>query len=142
MKKRLLIIDSDEQLNKINEKILHSSGIVSELHITCNGKDALEYLKSRAQKNYPLPHIIIFDVEMPVLNGFQFIDEFHKLDIPGKANIELVVFTSSSSPSHKQKATAKGIKYYLDKPYLLRGLRDVISHLEVERSGRVKTLSL
>lgn len=132
MKKRILIIDDDEQLNKINEKILLSSGVVSELHFAHNGKEALDYLRTRVEKGYLLPHIIITDLDMPVINGFQFIDAFHHLDFAGKRNIELVVFTASSSPKDRIKATAKGIRHYIEKPYLLRPLRDIIAHMRIE----------
>lgn len=134
MKKRILIVDDDQQLNKINEKILTAAGIVSELHIALNGKEAMEYLWARADKNYPLPDLIILDLDMPVMNGFQFIDEFQRSDFPGKSAIEIVVFTSSSNPRDKQKAFSKGIKYYLSKPYLLRGLNDIILTLKAEQA--------
>jgi CheY-like chemotaxis protein len=136
MKKRVLIIDDDVQLNKINEKILVSSGLINELHISKNGKEGLDYLKTRAEKNYPLPHIIILDLDMPVLNGLGFIDAFQALTIPGKGNIELVVFTSSSSSKDRQKAIDKGIKHYIEKPYLLRPLRDIISRMHVADTDR------
>jgi CheY-like chemotaxis protein len=136
MKKRVLIIDDDVQLNKINEKILDSSGLISELHISKNGKEGLEYLKARAEKKYPLPHIIILDLDMPVLNGFGFIDAFLQLDIPGKKSIELVIFTSSSSAKDRQRAIDKGIKHYIEKPYLLRPLRDIIARMHVDDSDR------
>jgi CheY-like chemotaxis protein len=136
MKKRLLIVDPDRQLNKINEKVLQSSGIVSELHIVCNGREALDYICSRIEKGYPLPDVIIFELEMPVMTGFQFVDEFRKLAFPGKANVELVVFSSSSSPRHREMLTSSGIKHFLSKPYLLRGLRDVISHMRADESDR------
>ena len=131
MKKRILIVDNDRQLNKINEKVLHSAGIVSELHIANNGREALDYLTSRLEKQYPLPHIIIFDLDLPVLDGFKFIDKFHSLDFPGKSAIELVVFTASSNPKDKQKVSSRGIKHYLSKPYLLRGLNDILLHMKV-----------
>ena len=129
MKKRVLIIDDDSQLNKINEKILDSSGLISELHISRNGKEGLEYLKSRAEKQYPLPHLIILDLDMPVLNGFGFIEAFQELDLPGKSGIELIVFTSSNSTKDRQKVVDKGIKHYIEKPYLLRPLRDIIARM-------------
>lgn len=138
MKKRVLIIDGDEQLNKINEKILHSSGIVSELHITASAKEAIEYLTSRLEKNYPLPHVIIFDLQLPVADGFQFLDAFDSLDFHGKSQIALVVFTASSNPNHKLRALSKGIKYYISKPYLLRGLRDVIAQLHTDKLDAYK----
>lgn len=131
MKKRILIVDADKQLNKINEKVLHSAGIVSELHIANNGKEALDYLSSRIEKQYPLPHIIIFDIDLPIMDGFKFLDRFQGLDFPGKSNIELVVFTSSSNPKDKQKIGSRGIKHYISKPYLLRGLNDILLHMKV-----------
>lgn len=132
MKKRILIVDNDKQLNKINEKILYASGIANELHVAHNGKEGLDYLKSRLDKNYPMPHIIILDLDLPVLNGFEFIDEFHKMNFPGKNNINIVVFTASSNPKDKCKVLSRGIKYYLNKPYLLRGLKDIILRLRVD----------
>jgi CheY-like chemotaxis protein len=134
MKKKLLIIDNDRHLNIVNEKVLLSSGIVNDLHIVYNGKDALEYLKSRAEDHAALPDIIVFDLQMPIVNGFDFIDQFAMLEIPGKDNMELVVFTASSKFSDRQRAISKGIKHYLDKPYLLGGLRDILSQLHIKQS--------
>ncbi len=134
MQKRVLIIDDDEQLNKINEKILDSSGLVSEVHICRNGKDALDYLKLRVEKKYTLPHLIILDLAMPVMNGFAFIEAFNDWDFPAKAHIELVVFTGSSNPRDKQKAMGLGIKHYIPKPYLLRPLRDIVAHMHINQA--------
>jgi CheY-like chemotaxis protein len=129
MKKRILIIDNDEALNKINEKVLKAAGIVSELHIVKNGLEAISYLNARESRGYPLPEIIVLDLYLPVMNGFQFLDEFQKSDLPGKAQIEIVIFTSSSNPKDKQKIMSMGIRHYLNKPYILRGLTDVIYNL-------------
>jgi CheY-like chemotaxis protein len=131
MKKRILIIDNDKQLNKINERILITSGIVKELHITSNGQEALDYFRSRVENNYALPQIVILELHLPVLDGFAFVDEFSKLDFPGKAGIELVVFTYSSSYKDKQRALTKGIHHYLPKPYLLRNLMDIVLNARV-----------
>jgi CheY-like chemotaxis protein len=127
MKKRILIIDHDKQLNKINENVLLTAGIVNELHITGNGQEALNYFRSRIENNHPLPQIVIFDLHLPVLSGFEFIDEFAKLDFPGKAGIELVVFTYSSSVRDRERALSKGIRHYLPKPYLLRNLMNIVA---------------
>jgi CheY-like chemotaxis protein len=126
MKKRILIVDDDQLLNKINEKVLHAAGLVKELHIVINGKQAIDYLANRIEKDYPMPDIIVLDLHMPVLDGFAFIEAFNRLNFHGKSNIELVVFTSSSSIKDKQKAIALGIQHYLNKPYLLRGLTDIV----------------
>ena len=135
MKKRILIIDDDKLLNKINEKVLIAAGVVNELHIVLNGQQALDYLENRRSKEYPLPDIIVLDLHMPVMDGFAFIEEFNKLTFPGKSKIELVVFTSSSSPRDKQRAIAAGIRHYLNKPYLLRGLVDIMMRLNEKPVG-------
>ena len=129
----VLLVDDDIQLNKIHEKILPSSGLASEVHTALNGKEALDYLEARIEKGYPLPNIIIVDLDMPVMNGFEFIDNFNALSIPGKSKIEVIVFTSSSSPSDRIKAISKGIRHYLSKPYLIRPLNDVIAQLKIEQ---------
>jgi CheY-like chemotaxis protein len=126
MKKRILIIDDDLLLNKINEKVLHTAGLVKELHIVLNGSQAIDYLTNRIEKNYALPEFIILDLHMPVMGGFDFIDHFQQMDFPGKSTIQLIVFTSSSSPKDKQKARDRGISHYLNKPYLLRNLTNIV----------------
>jgi CheY-like chemotaxis protein len=131
MKKRVLIIDDDKQLNKINERVLHASGLVSELHIVGNGMEAIEYLNSRIDNAYSLPEIIVLELNLPKMNGFEFIQYFNEIKFNGKSRIELVVFTASSSPRDRQKAIQLGIRHYLNKPYLLRGLSDIISRLSM-----------
>ena len=133
--KRILIIDDDKLLNKIHEKVLVAAGVAHELHITTNGLDGINYLKSRITNNDLLPEIIILDLHMPVMNGLQFLDEFQKLDFTGKHEIEFVVFTSSTSVRDKQNAISRGIKHYLKKPYILRGLVDIISKLDAGRNN-------
>lgn len=126
MKTRILLVDDDPLLNKINEKVLNEAGLVRELHVVANGREALSYLENRRLKEYPLPEFIILDLNMPVMSGLEFLDEFNKLDFPGKRNIEIVIFSDSSNPRDRQRAASKGARHYIDKPYLLRGLTDMI----------------
>jgi CheY-like chemotaxis protein len=136
--KNLLIIDSDKHLNIVNEKVVRTSAVVHDLHIVCNGIDALEYLQALARQQAALPDVIVFDLQMPGLNGFDFIDQFARLEIAGKDHVELVVFTASIKPSDRQKAISKGIRHYLYKPYLLVGLKEVLSALQVKEASKIQ----
>ncbi len=133
MKARVLIVDNDTQLNMINEKILLSSGVVSEVHVARNGLEALQYLMMREERGYPLPTVIVMEILLPGMNGFEFADAFSRLPVCGKHRIELVAFTSSSNPKDREKAMAKGFRHFLNKPYLLRGLRDVIANMRSDK---------
>jgi CheY-like chemotaxis protein len=133
MKKRILIIDDDKQLNQINQKVLLASGFVSELHITLNGREALTYLTTRIEKDYPLPDFIILDLHMPVMDGFSFIEEFRKLNCPNLYRTEIVVFTSSSSQKDRQRVMSQDVKHFLSKPYLLRGLTDIVKNPRINQ---------
>ena len=104
MKKNVLIVDNDTNLNKINEKILRSSGLVDQLRIIDNGKDAVEFLACLAEHGLALPHIIVFDPTLSDHDGFEFIDELAMFDIPGKNDVELGAYNASCKPSDKQKA--------------------------------------
>lgn len=126
MKRRILIADNDEQLNRINAKVLTAAGIVDDLRIVNNGRDAINYLQHCLVENKPMPDIIIFDLALPTLDGFGLIDAYERLDFPGKEDIQLVVFTASSNPGDRQKAASRGIRHYVNKPYLLRNLKDII----------------
>lgn len=128
-KRNILVVDSDIKLNRLNKKVLLSSGIVNDLYMANNGADALIFLESCVVNRQPLPDIIVFDLHMRGLNGFDFIDGLINLDIPARENVELVVFTASSNPRDQKKAIMKEIRHYVSKPYLLRGLREVYSKI-------------
>jgi CheY-like chemotaxis protein len=126
MKNNILIIDNDQLLNKINEKVLRAANIAEEVFVTQNGQEAIELLRKRSIRNLRMPDMIILDLHLPVMNGFDFLDEFHKTGFAEKNKIELIVFTSSSNPNDRKKAFEKGVKHYLSKPYLLRNLAQII----------------
>lgn len=133
MKARILLIDNDKQLNKINEKVLLASGLVSELHIASNGRTGLEYLIGRVERHYQMPDLIILELNLPIMTGFEFMHELNSMEFTGKNKIELVVFTSSSNPMDKQRAISLGVRHYLNKPYLLRGLSAVLETMKQTR---------
>lgn len=126
MKRRILIIDGDTQLNKINAKVLQAEGLVENLEIRTTAEQALDYLRHQLLTNGPLPHLVVFDLSLPQMNGFEFLDELDAMDFAEKEQIILVVFTASSSPRDRQRALARGIRHYIQKPYLLRNIKDVI----------------
>lgn len=127
MKKRILLVDDDEMLHFVYNKVFSAAGILSDLRCAGNGKAAIDFLKEQVLTNAALPEIILLDIDMPVMNGFEFIEQFGQWNFPEKENIHIVVFTSSLNPKDKERALGMGVKYFLTKPYILEGIREIIS---------------
>lgn len=79
------------------------NGIVEcpNLHTYYNGKTAIDGIRELMAQHEELPELIFLDINMPVMDGWQFLDEFFGLPIPKHTVINIV--TSSIDPSDMQK---------------------------------------
>ena len=114
MVKNVLLVDDDKISNFINSKVLSRTGIVKELHTAMNGKEALDHINKSGTKWSP--DVIFVDLNMPVMDGFQFIEAFSKLDHSKTDKVKLVIVTSSEDPEDMARARSLGVKDYLVKP--------------------------
>jgi CheY-like chemotaxis protein len=89
-------------------------GVSDHIEVKQNGKDGLKFLEE-SYRNGKLPDIILVDLKMPVMDGFEFIDAFRKLDIP-ESHTRIVMLTTSSNPKDIEKMKEKGINDFFDKP--------------------------
>src|SRR5882762_2086573 len=88
MKKKLdciLLIDDDEPTNYYNSLIIEETGYADHVHVVQSGKKALEYLANSAHlpkhgDSCPGPDLIFLDVNMPAMNGWEFLDKYRKLE--------------------------------------------------------------
>ena len=72
------------------------SGICESFLIFKNGKEAYDHLSIIIKENKSLPDIILLDINMPIMNGWQFLDEIIKINIPKELKIFIV--SSSENP--------------------------------------------
>jgi len=114
MAKNVLLVDDDKISNFINSKVLTRLGIVKEMHTAMNGKDALDQINKSDIKW--TPDVIFVDLNMPVMDGFQFIEAFSKLDHSKTDNVKIIVVTSSEDPMDRERARSLGVEDYLVKP--------------------------
>jgi CheY-like chemotaxis protein len=127
LKKDILVVDDDSIANFLIERIVQSTGLAGNISKALNGREALTYLKPNggpAKK----PEVILLDLNMPLMNGFEFIKAYHELDIEGKDDILIILVTSSNNPSDIEKAKELGIKYYLTKPLSADTIKGIILH--------------
>lgn len=107
MKRKLncvLLVDDDKDCNYFHERVLNKMQCVEKIEVAHDGVEALEFLKSIKNKLGLKPAIIFLDVNMPKMNGWEFLNEYEKLDEADKAEIIIVMLTSSLNPDDEKKA--------------------------------------
>jgi CheY-like chemotaxis protein len=114
--KSILIVDDDDINNFINERLLHKLQIADEITVTNNGSDGIKCLQDHCFKSALSPELIFLDINMPVMDGFEFLKEFHKIEFRNKDQVTIAVLTTSSDVRDKEKMEQLGVKHYLNKP--------------------------
>jgi CheY-like chemotaxis protein len=127
MKKEVLLVDDDSIINFINVAMLKHVGISEGVHIANNGVEALDLINGYFIGQRSLPNVILLDLNMPVMDGFAFIEAFQRIQVPGKQHVQIVVLTSSNSPVDMDRAMKLGVRNYLVKPISEADLLKVLS---------------
>ena len=106
--RNILLLDDNDLDNFINEKIMESNLFSKKNYICTSGKSAIEFLTNIIEmgeniyENYP--EIIFVDLNMPLMDGFQFIEYFKKNLESKLHNPKIVILTSSIFPDDISKA--------------------------------------
>ena len=108
----VLLIDDDEPTNFFTRTILEDSGIVNHIRVTAGAKDALEFLEDNRHSDL-FPELIFLDVNMPVMDAWEFIHEYEKMHLP--ATTIILMLTSALLPVDQDKVNdmelISGIEY-------------------------------
>ncbi|MDO7745176.1 MAG: response regulator, partial [Pedobacter sp.] len=89
----LLVIDDDDINIFIIKKIVEKTGYDARMVAKTNGQLAIDYVKELIDSGQSLPHLILIDINMPVLNGWEFLEAYEKLGI--EKEIDMYMLSSS-----------------------------------------------
>ena len=111
----VLLVDDDVTTNFYNKYLLEKKGCFENIHVVLNGQEALDKVISLNKESIALD-LILLDINTPVMNGFEFLDEYEKMDDSIKSKIVICLLTSSEHSSDVKKAkTYTCIDSYIEK---------------------------
>ena len=135
----ILLIDDDDTTNHVNLRTLTRNNLAKEVKVFTNGTQALDYLKSgNCNPAFPgtqlCPDLIFLDIKMPVMDGFEFLEEFRNLGI-GKDGTPVIMMLTSSASFYdlKRLETYQEVKRHFDKPLGDQDLKQIIGDYFPER---------
>jgi len=132
--KNVLLVDDDSITNFINKSIISDIEVSENIYTAENGMEALEILKSHCQeKNISnfCPSIVFLDLNMPLMDGFEFLQMFGNMNEFENQCIPIIVLTSSENAQDIQKAKQLKVNGYVCKPLTAEKVTDVINEIFV-----------
>jgi CheY-like chemotaxis protein len=126
----VMLIDDNEIDNLINQKMIEAADIAEHIYTHTGAKSAIEFLKNISKlidiSKDVLPDVIFLDIDMPLMDGFQFLDEFEKLSDQTREKCKVVMLTSSINPQDINKSKKYSyVKEYINKPLSQQSLEQL-----------------
>ncbi len=130
LKKVVMLVDDDNVDNFINKKVIINSKFTDNVFVHTNANSALEFLKNMNELKDSscaiLPSHIFLDINMPVADGFYFLEEFDKLSEKITSEVKIVMLTSSLNPNDELKSGSfKNVISFLSKPLTVDDLTNM-----------------
>jgi CheY-like chemotaxis protein len=109
----LLLVDDDKISNMLTTMLFSELYSHTHIRVAENGAQALEEIKDCLMKDENCPDVIFLDVEMPAMDGFEFLDKLEEINVK---NLPIVMLTSSVHARNQEKASKYKIKALIEKP--------------------------
>lgn len=129
---RILLVDDDDVTNIYNQILIKKLGVAKNIDVATNGKKALEYLQEKKQQNgsAEYPELMLLDINMPEMNGFEFLEEYGKLPESNSLGMPIVMLTSSAHDMDVERANSfPYLRGYYVKPLREENLKKIFEDL-------------
>lgn len=124
-----VLVDDDEITAMGVERAFERANITTPIHVAHDGVEALEMLRGNNGRDaIPRPHVIFLDLNMPRMNGLEFLAEMR--DDPELCDSVVFVLSTSAQPSDRQDAYAHAIAGYIDKSKAGANYEELLAFLE------------
>ena len=116
MKKYVMLVDDDPEDNFFHQKAIKKSNPQNVIITRNTGTEALTYIKSETGKNNPLD-LIFLDINMPIMNGWEFLQEYNLLDKEFQSRVIIIMLSTSQNPEDIARSKTWGfVSEFITKP--------------------------
>lgn len=114
----ILLIDDDPMTNYLHKKIIEGFKVSHQIEIANDGEEALQLIKDyiQSENEDKIPQLILVDLDMPLMDGFQFLQAYQSLDFKNKDSVVVAVLTSSFNPKDVNRAKEFSVDDFIVKP--------------------------
>lgn len=122
----ILLIDDNPDDNFFHERIIRKCDLAQLVMSKTSALEALLYIKNIKAHEAP-PDLILLDINMPGMNGWEFLEEYQKLDAELKSKAVVVMLTTSQNPDDKSKAESMPVvSDFKTKPLSKESLEEIV----------------
>src|ERR1700722_10929740 len=123
----VLLVDDDEINNFISIKLIKKALLNTEIMACLNGKFAIDQLVEIQRKDPDkMPDYILLDINMPIMNGWEFLDEYKRLNIDHVGKCKIFIISSSVFSNDINKARSYPlVKDFISKPLSVEKIKEM-----------------
>ena len=135
-----MLIDDNQNDNFFHEREIKKNNLANIVIQMTSGMKALTYLRAKKENKDPHPDLIFLDINMPDMNGWEFLQEYNKLDKELQSQAVIIMLTTSQNADDKTKAMKWSfVSDYITKPLtkdLMKGI--CTKYFTIDNSRRLE----
>jgi CheY-like chemotaxis protein len=121
----ILLVDDNPADNRYHQIIIEEMNIAEKIEFAANGLEAIDYLNDDSKT---LPDLIFLDINMPRMNGWEFLEAYKNIAPEKKAQAVVVMFSTSSNPDDIKRAEEnEDVATFETKPLTIETIEEILN---------------
>ena len=124
--KSVLLVDDSRATNFMHRELIREADFAERIDVALDGEEALDFLRSGSDSEFFPPSVIFLDINMPKMDGFEFLEACKSLPEGQRGSLVIVMLTTSLDPGDRTRAMATGmVRDFHNKPLSREALEEM-----------------